>query len=48
MRSDSDVRWWHLHYNDDGTLSHGPSGTTGPLVELLGAISNVYTATARS
>lgn len=42
-RGPADVRWWMLRY-DNVTCDwvHGPSNTTGSLVELLGAITHLY------
>lgn len=45
MRTPNDVRYWRLYQADppDGTWSHYPSATSGPLGRVLFSIALSYT-----
>lgn len=40
--NDNQPHYWHLYPEDDGTWTHGPSGTNGHLGEVLAAIAACY------
>jgi hypothetical protein len=43
MESPNDVRYWYLTPEPDGTWSHAPSATNGPLYDVLRGIAASYT-----